>query len=144
MLCPEGSQPENDTLSKSNDICQKKPNKVPAEGTDSLELTSYKNPKTWKRSISNFFRNQLRSTKSNEGDRPSGSKDNFEEKEITPDQKWQSLGKVFRRQSFAETWNKSPKSPGENSSHSKRLAVKKVISSYFGKSQKVTSADGEK
>lgn len=68
-----------------------------------------------------------------QGERPSGSQEQFEDKEICPEQKWQSLGKIFRRQSF-EHWSKSPsQQQGECSSSSKRLAVKKVLSSYFGK-----------
>lgn len=66
-----------------------------------------------------------------QGDRPTGSKEKFEEKDINPEQKWQSLGKMFRRQSLVEHWNKSS-NQGECSAPNKRLAVKKVISSYFG------------
>lgn len=69
MLCPEGTVVENETINKEEEetIWQKKHNrKVPAEGTSSVELHSFKNPKTWKKSITNFFRNQLRSTKSND------------------------------------------------------------------------------
>lgn len=73
-----------------------------------------------------------------QGDRPSDSKNDFEEKEISPEQKWQSLGKVFRRPSFVEHWPKTSNQSKE-STPSKRHAVRKVISSYFGKSQKCTS-----
>lgn len=68
MLCPEACVVQNETIPKEEDeTCTKKSKKVPAEGTEEgLELNSYKNPKTWKKSISNFFRNQLRSTKSND------------------------------------------------------------------------------
>lgn len=76
-----------------------------------------------------------------QGDRPSGSKESFEDKEIAPEQKWQSLGKVFRRQSFVDHWNKSASPQGECSSQSKRLAVRKVLSNYFGKSQKSVQED---
>lgn len=77
-----------------------------------------------------------------QGDRPSGSQEHFEDKEISPEQKWQSLGKIFRRQSF-EHWNKSSNQQGECSNPSKRLAVKKVLSSYFGKI-KSSSVSSEK
>lgn len=79
-----------------------------------------------------------------QGDHPSGSKDHFEVKEMSPEQKWQSLGKIFRRQSFAEQWNKPPTQQGECSSQNKRLAVRKVLSSYFGKNPKSASASNEK
>ncbi|CAK1544756.1 unnamed protein product [Leptosia nina] len=130
MLCPEGYSLQNEIgLKEEEDTAQKNTN-IPGEGTSSLELQSYKNPKTWKKSITNFFRNQLRSTKSNDGDRPSGSKENFEDKDVAPDQKWQSLGKVFRRQSFAEHWPKSP-GHGESSSQSKRFAEYSVCMGAF-------------
>ncbi|CAB3235670.1 unnamed protein product [Arctia plantaginis] len=133
MLCPEACQIQNGNPPKEDeDSWKNKSKKMPIEGTGSLELNSYKNPKTWKKSISNFFRNQIRPTKSNDGDRPSGSKEQFEDKEISPEQKWQSLGKIFKRQSL-EYWSKSPSSQGECSSSSKRMPVKKVLSSYFGK-----------
>ncbi|XP_045459575.1 uncharacterized protein LOC123670113 [Melitaea cinxia] len=143
MLCPEGAQFQNENSMKNEeDSCNKKSN-IPNEGTGNLELKSYKTTKSWKKSITNFFRNQLRSTKSNDGDLPSGSKEKFEEKEIAPEQKWQSLGKVFRRQSFAEHWQKSPSQQGENSAQNKRHAVRKVLSSYFGKSEKCKSETNE-
>ncbi|PZC79854.1 uncharacterized protein LOC110374413 [Helicoverpa armigera] len=143
MLCPEAYLVQNETVPKEEEeTCRKKCKKIPGEGTGSLELNSYKNPKTWKKSISNFFRNQLRPTKSNDGDRPSGSKEQFEDKEISPEQKWQSLGKIFRRQSF-DHYNKSSNQQGECSSPNKRLAVKKVLSSYFGKI-KSSSATNDK
>lgn len=67
MLCPEAYLVPNETVPKEDEeTCRKKSKKIPAEGTGSLELNSYKNPKTWKKSISNFFRNQLRPTKSND------------------------------------------------------------------------------
>lgn len=67
MLCPEAYLVQNETIPKEDDeTCMKKSKKIPAEGSGSLELNSYKNPKTWKKSISNFFRNQLRPTKSND------------------------------------------------------------------------------
>lgn len=67
MLCPEGSQLDNENVPKEDEqTCKKKSKKIPSEGTSTLELNSFKNPKTWKKSISNFFRNQLRSTKSND------------------------------------------------------------------------------
>ncbi|CAH2062771.1 unnamed protein product, partial [Iphiclides podalirius] len=124
MICPEGAQYQNDALKKDEDsICKK--NKVPADGLGALELNSLRNPRNWKKSISSFFRGQLRSTKSNDGDRPSGSKETFQDKQMSPDQKWQSLGKVFRRQSFAEHWNKNSSHQGESSTQNKRLAVRK-------------------
>ncbi|CAH4036145.1 unnamed protein product [Pieris brassicae] len=141
MLCPEGSQLQNEIHSKEEEKIYNKNNNIPGEGTSSMELRSYKNPKTWKKSITNFFRNQLRSTKSNDGDRPSESQENFEDKDVAPEQKWQSLGKVFRRQSFAEHWPKSPLQHGEGSSQNKRQAVRKVLSSYFGKSLKSDSKE---
>nr|XP_034825206.1 uncharacterized protein LOC117982880 [Maniola hyperantus] len=148
MLCPEGEQLQNETIPKEEkDMCSKKNKKQPIEGlanNTNFDIHSYKNPKTWKKSITNFFRNQLRSTKSNEGDRPSVSNENFEEKEMRPEQKWQSLGKVFRRQSFAEHWQKPSSQQGESSTQNKRHAVRKVISSYFGKSQKCTIDANEK
>lgn len=67
MLCPEAYLVQNETVPKEDEeTCRKKSKKIPGEGTGSLELNSYKNPKTWKKSISNFFRNQLRPTKSND------------------------------------------------------------------------------
>lgn len=67
MLCPEGEPvPKNETIDKEEETCRKKNKKVIAEGSGSLELSSFKNPKTWKKSITNFFRHQLRSTKSND------------------------------------------------------------------------------
>lgn len=75
-----------------------------------------------------------------QGDRPSGSKHQFEDKELSPEQKWQSLGKIFRRQSFAEHW-KSNNQQGENSSQNRRVAVRKVLSSYFGRNDKPSSAN---
>ncbi|XP_039746326.1 uncharacterized protein LOC120624063 [Pararge aegeria] len=145
MLGPEGAPFKNETLLKEDDeTCSMKNRKIPVEGTASLEIHSYRSPKNWKKSITNFFRNQLRSTKSNDGDLPSGSKENFEEKEISPEQKWQSLGKVFRRQSFAEHWPKSSNQQSESSTQNKRHGVRKVISSYFGKSQKCTIDTNEK
>lgn len=75
-----------------------------------------------------------------QGDRPSGSKNNVEEKDISTELKWQSLGKVFRRQSFAEHWSKSPNQQGESTSQNKRLAVRKVLSSYFGKAKSPSQA----
>ncbi|KAF9416267.1 hypothetical protein HW555_006341 [Spodoptera exigua] len=144
MLCPEAYLVQNETVPKEDDeTCMKKSKKIPAEGTGSLELNSYKHPKTWKKSISNFFRNQLRPTKSNDGDRPSGSKENFEDKEMSPEQKWQSLGKIFRRQSF-EHWNKTSNQQGECSSQNKRIAVKKALSSYFGKIKSTTGGTNDK
>lgn len=62
---------------------------------------------------------------------------------MTPDQKWQSLGKIFRRQSFAEHWPKSSNHQEETSSQNKRLAMRKVLSSYFGKAQKIPSVANE-
>ncbi|XP_026765391.2 uncharacterized protein LOC113523596 [Galleria mellonella] len=145
MLCPDGELPVKENVTKDEEICRKKNRKHHVEGAGSLELNSYKNPKTWKKSISNFFRNQLRSTKSNDGDVPSGSKENFEDKDVTPEQKWQSLGKIFRRQSFAEHWNKSGNAQGESSSgQNKRIVVRKVLSNYFGKSQKSLSPEENK
>ncbi|XP_023948684.1 uncharacterized protein LOC112053489 [Bicyclus anynana] len=142
MLCPEGAPFQNETLPKEEEnLCCQKNKKVPIEGTASLEIHSYKSPKSWKKSITNFFRNQLRSTKSNDGDRPSDSKENFEEKEISPEQKWQSLGKMFKRQSFGEHWPKPSNHQGESSTQNKRHAVRKVISSYFGKPQKYNTSD---
>ncbi|RVE52271.1 hypothetical protein evm_003061 [Chilo suppressalis] len=139
MLCPEGAIISNNKMAKQ-EVQQKKTNKIPGEGTDNLELPSFRKPKTWKKSITNFFRQQLRSTKSNDGDRPSGSKESFENNNINREQKWQSLGKVFRRQSFVEHWNKEQTNlHGECSSQSKKQAVRKVLSNYFGKSQKSVS-----
>lgn len=67
MLCPEGAQVHNDPKKPEEGECVKsKQKKVPADGSGSLELNSYKSPKTWKKSLSNFFRHQLRSTKSND------------------------------------------------------------------------------
>ncbi|OWR44856.1 uncharacterized protein LOC116766440 [Danaus plexippus] len=143
MLCPEGAQYTNETVVKEEDESSKKNIKMSVEGTSSLELNSYKHPKSWKKSITNFFRNQLRSTKSNDGDHSSGSKENFDKKDISPEQKWQSLGKVFRRQSFVDHWQKSPNQHGESSSQSKRQAVRKVLSTYFGKSPKTTNEKNE-
>lgn len=66
MLCPEGEIASNESVTKGEDTSRKKNRKNPAEGVGSLELSSFKNPKTWKKSITNFFRYQLRSTKSND------------------------------------------------------------------------------
>lgn len=66
MLCPEGAQFQNENSMKNEeDSCNKKSN-IPNEGTGNLELKSYKTTKSWKKSITNFFRSQLRSTKSND------------------------------------------------------------------------------
>lgn len=65
MLCPESAAFENEVMFKEEDTCSKK-NKVPEQPGSALDIQSYKNPKTWKKSITNFFRNQLRSTKSND------------------------------------------------------------------------------
>lgn len=62
---------------------------------------------------------------------------------MSPEQKWQSLGKIFRRQSF-EHWNKSSNQQGECSSQNKRIAVKKVLSSYFGKIKSATGGTNDK
>ncbi|KOB76471.1 Glutamate-ammonia-ligase adenylyltransferase [Operophtera brumata] len=142
MLCPEGAQFETELVAKEDDkVCGRPSKKIPNEGTG--EMSSFKNLKTWKKSISNFFRNQLRSTKSNDGDLPSGSQDNFEDKEMSPDQKFQSLGKIFRRQSFAEHWPRSSNHQEETSSQNKRLTVRKALSSYFGKAQKTPAVANE-
>ncbi|XP_013186968.1 uncharacterized protein LOC106132166 [Amyelois transitella] len=134
MLCPEGETVTKENVPKE-DTCPKKSRKVPVEGTGSLEI-NLKNPKTWKKSITNFFRHQLRSTKSNDGDHSSGSTEKFEDKDIAPELKWQSLGKVFRRQTFTDHWNKVTNQQGECSSgQTKRMPVRKVLSSYFGKSK---------
>lgn len=68
MLCPETFhvQDENALPKEDEQSWKNISKKMPVEGTGSLELNSYKNPKTWKKSISNFFRNQLRPTKSND------------------------------------------------------------------------------
>lgn len=68
MLCsesPDGVLVQNETKEEET-VGRNKTRKVPVEGTISLELNSYKNPKTWKKSITNFFRNSLRSTRSND------------------------------------------------------------------------------
>lgn len=63
MICPEGAQIHNELIDKADEsICGKKL----SSQESSLEINSFKNPKTWKKSLTNFFRNQLRSTKSNE------------------------------------------------------------------------------
>lgn len=65
MLCPEGAQLETEIVDNEDDeICGKTPKKIPTEGAGGLEMSAFKNLKTWKKSITNFFRNQLRSTKS--------------------------------------------------------------------------------
>lgn len=66
MLCPEGAHVPNESVAKEEETDRKKNKKIPGEGTGSVELHSFKNPKTWKKSITNFFRHQLRSTKSND------------------------------------------------------------------------------
>lgn len=78
--------------------------------------------------------------------RPSGSTEKFDDKEVSPEQKWRSLGKVFRRQSFVDHWNKSPNQQAESSTQNKRHAgvVRKVFSSYFGKNQKSSIVESEK
>lgn len=72
MLCPEGTQFETEIVEKEDDeICGKTPKKVPNVGSGGgLEINAFKNLKTWKKSISNFFRSQLRSTKSNDVSNP--------------------------------------------------------------------------
>lgn len=67
MLCPEGAQFQNENVTdkEDDDVCERN-KKIPSEGPGSLERNSFKNPKTWKKSITNFFRNQLRSTRSND------------------------------------------------------------------------------
>lgn len=73
MLCPDSPEGEvvqqqqtNDEIKEQEKVKNKKTKKVPAEGSGTLELSSYKSPKTWRKSITNFFRNQTRSTRSNE------------------------------------------------------------------------------
>lgn len=65
MICPEGSQYQNDAIKKEEEYFRKK-TKVPADGLGALELNSLRNPKNWKKSITNFFRGQIRSSKSND------------------------------------------------------------------------------
>lgn len=64
MLCPEGTQYQKDSVKKEEETYKK--NKVPADGPGTLDLNSFKHHKNWKKSISSFFRGQLRSTKSND------------------------------------------------------------------------------
>lgn len=65
MLCPEAYQVQNEPMPKEDEeTCTKKSKKVPADGSGGLELNTFGNPKNWKKSISNFFNKQLRSTKS--------------------------------------------------------------------------------
>lgn len=68
MLCPDGEQIENEIDDKEDDeIYGRTPKKMPTEGSGGPEsMNSFKHLKTWKKSISNFFRNQHRSTKSND------------------------------------------------------------------------------
>lgn len=73
MLCPDSpegqvvqQQQPSEEIKEQEKVKNKKAKKVPAEGSGTLELSSYKSPKTWKKSITNFFRNQTRSTRSNE------------------------------------------------------------------------------
>lgn len=73
MLCPDSTegqvvqeQQPSEEIKEQEKVKNKKIKKVPAEGSGTLELNSYKNPKTWKKSITNFFRNQTRSTRSND------------------------------------------------------------------------------
>lgn len=61
----EGAQFQNELVDKVDENICKSSKKIPGEGS-SLEINSFKNPKTWKKSLTNFFRNQLRSTKSND------------------------------------------------------------------------------
>lgn len=65
MLCPEGAQLQSDVGSKDENNFSKN-SKTPVEEIGTSEINSYKNPKTWKKSITNFFRIQLRSSKSND------------------------------------------------------------------------------
>lgn len=62
MSCPEGTQMETNL----KNLIESPSKNVPSEGVGNIELSSYKNPKTWKKSITNLFRHQLRSTKSND------------------------------------------------------------------------------
>lgn len=71
MLCPEGAQFETEIVDKEDEACGRTSKRVPNEGSSTggggvLEMSSFKNLKTWKKSITNFFRNQIRSTKSND------------------------------------------------------------------------------
>ncbi|VVD02573.1 unnamed protein product [Leptidea sinapis] len=126
MLGPDGTTYQNDVSVKDEEDTRfQKSKRIPIEGTSGMELNSLKSSRNWKKSITKFFRNQLRSTRSNDGDRPSGSNEKFEEKNIAPEQKWQSLGKVFRRQSFVDNWQRSPGQAGETSSQNKRFGVRK-------------------
>ncbi|XP_063380217.1 uncharacterized protein LOC134666829 [Cydia fagiglandana] len=152
MLCPEGDlaiQNEVDTK-QAGETCPIKTKKVSPEdssGTIEFSSSSFKNPKTWKKSFANFFRHQIRTSRSHssEGDGPTVNKEKYECKEISPELKWQSLGKVFRRQSLIEPFNKaSNQHGGESSTPNKRLAVRKVLSSYFGKSQSPNSGSDDK
>lgn len=66
MICPEGFTVENVNAIKEDEIIKNKNKKVPVEGAGNVELNSYKNPKTWKKSLTSFFRYSLRSTRSND------------------------------------------------------------------------------
>ncbi|KAJ2950341.1 hypothetical protein O0L34_g8572 [Tuta absoluta] len=141
MSAPENFEEEvaqNDIKAeeKKKDESRKKHNKLPTEGSGSLELNWYSSAKTWKKSISHFFRNQLRSTKSNDGDGPSGSSEKFPSSATSsPEQKWQSLGKMFHRQHppHLDAWSKGA---ADEQPQKKAVAIKKVLSSYFTKNSK--------
>lgn len=66
MLCPEGDLVETAVKPEEEITKESHVSDVHAEGVESLELNTFKGTKSWKKSISNFFRNQLRSTKSND------------------------------------------------------------------------------
>ncbi|KAL4707471.1 hypothetical protein ACJJTC_000115 [Scirpophaga incertulas] len=136
-VCPEGDN-RSEILVKEEKFDEQRTDKFSTPNTQkNFELFSYKNPKTWKKSITNFFRHQIRSTKSNDGERPTRSDIIKEAKNVSPEKKWQSLGKVFRRQGFVDTGEKDVSCHGECPSHSKRLAVRKAFTNYFSnKSQK--------
>ncbi|VVD05720.1 unnamed protein product, partial [Leptidea sinapis] len=131
MLGPDGTTYQNDVSVKDEeDTSFQKSKRIPIEGTSGMELNSLKSSRNWKKSITEFFRNELRSTRSNDGDRPSGGNEKngnekFEEKNIATEQKWQSLRKVFIRQSFVDNWQRSPGQAKETSSQIKRFGVRK-------------------
>jgi hypothetical protein len=64
MLCPEGVIVSNETVINEEEFDENKKKKQCEVTNNSLELNAYKNIKTWKKSITNFFRQQLRSSKS--------------------------------------------------------------------------------
>lgn len=66
MLCPEGNPEPTANIGHCIDENIKESHIKDMEFIESSERNTFKNLKTWKKSISNLFRHQLSSSKSND------------------------------------------------------------------------------